>query len=108
LFATFLLANSGIYFPALFLALALANGLGLGFFESIIAKATRNRMNVSVDIGLLNTPMRLAEFSSVLGAGLVAQSLGYLPIFVASGIFFMVFSVLSLYILKAGKTGIYT
>jgi MFS family permease len=103
LFATFLLANSGIYFPALFLALALANGLGLGFFESIIAKATKNRMTVSVDIGLLNIPMRLAEFSSVLGAGLVAQSLGYLPIFVASGIFFVVFSVLSLYILRTGK-----
>jgi len=103
LFATSFLANSGIYFPALFLALALANGLGLGFFESIIAKATKNRRNVSVDIGLLHIPMRLAEFSSVLGAGLVAQSLGYLPIFVASGIFFLAFSVLSWYILRTGK-----
>jgi len=100
LFATFLLANSGIYFPALLLALALANGLGLGFFESIIAKATEDRATVSVDIGLLHIPMRVAEFSSVLGAGFVAQSFGYLPIFIASGIFFMVFSVLSLYILK--------
>jgi MFS family permease len=104
LFATFFLANSGIYFPALFLALALANGLGLGFFESIIAKATENRATVSVDIGFLNTPMRLAEFSSVLGAGFVAQSFGYLPIFVASGIFFSAFSVLSWYILKTRKS----
>lgn len=104
LFATFFLANSGIYFPALFLALALANGLGLGFFESIIAKATENRATVSVDIGLLHIPMRLAEFSSVLGAGFVAQSFGYMPIFVASGIFFSAFSVLSLYILKTRKS----
>jgi MFS family permease len=103
LFATFLLANSGIYFSALFLILAVANGLGLGFFESIIARATENRVAVSVDIGLLNIPVRLAEFSSVLGAGFVAQSLGYLPVFVASGIFFTAFSVLSLYILKSRK-----
>ena len=101
--ATFLLVNSGIYFPALFLILAVANGLGLGFFESIIARATENRLTVSVDIGLLNIPVRLAEFSSVLSAGFVAQSLGYLPVFVASGIVFTAFSVLSLYILKSRK-----
>jgi len=95
LFAAFLLADSGIYFPALFLLLAVANGLGLGFFESIIAKATENRETVSVDIGLLHIPVRLAEFSSVLGAGFIAQALGYMPVFVASGIFFVAFSVLS-------------
>jgi len=101
--ATFLLANSGIYFPALFLLLAVANGLGLGFFESIIAKATENRMAVSVDIGLLHIPVRLAEFSSVLGAGFIAQTIGYSPMFGASGIFFAAFSILSLYVLKTRK-----
>lgn len=55
---------------------------------------------MSVDIGLLHIPMRLAEFSSVLLAGFVAQSFGYTPLFVASGIFFTVFSVLSLYTLR--------
>ena len=65
-----------------------------------IAKATENRETVSVDIGLLHIPVRLAEFSSVLGAGFVAQSVGYPPVFVASGIFFVAFSVLSLYVLK--------
>jgi len=100
LFAAFLLANSGFYFPALFLALAVTHGLGIGFFESIIAKATKNRRTVSVDIGLLHIPTRLGEFASVLSAGFVAQSLGYLPVFAASGIFFTVFSVLSLYVLK--------
>ena len=100
LFATFLLANSGSYFPALLLILAVANGLGLGVFESIIARVTENRATVSVDIGLLNIPMRFAEFSSVLVAGFVVQSVGYLPVFVTSGILFAAFSILSLYVLK--------
>ena len=101
LFAGFLLANSGSYFLALFLALALAHGLGIGFYESIIAKATKNRLSVSFDIGLLVIPTRFAEFASVLFAGFVAQSLGYMPVFVFSGFFFMAFSVLSLYALRA-------
>lgn len=100
LFAVTLLTNSGVFFPALLLALACAHGLGTGFFESIIAKATKNRLTVSVDIGLLHIPMRLAEFASVLCAGFVAQSFGFTPIFIASGIFFVAFSVLSLYALK--------
>lgn len=100
LFATFLLANSGFYFPALFLAIAVTRGLGIGFFESIIARVTKNRRTVSVDIGLIHIPTRLAEFASVISAGFIAQSLGYLPVFAASGIFFTVFSVLSLYALK--------
>lgn len=100
LFALFLLANSNSYFLALFLALALAEGLGMGFFESIIAKATKNKPSVSVDIGLLHVPMRFAEFASVLCAGFIAQSVGYAPVFVSSGIFFAIFSVLSLYFLR--------
>lgn len=98
--ATFLLASSGFYFPALFLALAATRGLGVGFFESIIAKVSKNRQTVSVDIGLLHVPTRFAEFASVLSAGFIAQSFGYAPVFAASGIFFTVFSVLSLHILK--------
>jgi hypothetical protein len=97
---TFLLASSGIYFLALFLLLAVTRGLGIGFFESIIAKVSKNRQTVSVDIGWLHVPTRLAEFASVLTAGLVAQSIGFAPVFAASGIFFVVFSVFSLYILR--------
>ncbi len=97
---TFLLANSGSYFLALFLILALADGLGISFFESIIAKASKNELTVSVDIGLLHIPMRIAEFTSVLLTGFVAQSFGYMPVFAASGVFFTIFSVLSLYALK--------
>jgi MFS family permease len=100
LFATLLLANSGFYFPALFLALAVTRGLGIGFFESVIAKVSKNRQTVSVDIGLLHIPTRFAEFASVLSAGFIAQSFGYAPMFAASGIFFTIFSASSLYILR--------
>jgi hypothetical protein len=104
LVAGILLANLGSYFLALLFALALAHGLEIGFYESIIAKATKNRVTVSFDTGLLIIPQRLAEFASVLFAGFVAQSLGYMPVFTASGFFFTVFSVFSLYILKTRKS----
>jgi predicted MFS family arabinose efflux permease len=100
LFASVLLAYSNFYFLGLFLALAVAEGLGMGFFESIIAKATKSKPSVSVDIGLLHVPMRIAEFTSLLYAGFVAQSIGYAPVFVSSGIFFAIFSVLALYFLR--------
>ncbi len=100
LFASVLLGYSNFYFLGLFLALAVAEGLGMGFFESIIAKATKSKPSVSVDIGLLHVPMRFAEFASLLYAGFVAQSVGYAPVFVSSGIFFAIFSVLALYFLR--------
>jgi len=98
--ASLLLANSGIYFLAFFLALAFQRGLAIGFFESIVAKVTKNNSSVSVDIGWLHVPTRLAEFASVLTAGFIAQYLGYLPVFAASGVSFAVFSILALSILK--------
>ncbi|UCD96338.1 MAG: MFS transporter [Candidatus Bathyarchaeota archaeon] len=97
---TFLLAYSGSFFIILLLALAIADGLGIRFFESIIAKASRNELTVSVDIGLLHVPMRIAEFTSVLSAGFIAESFGYMPVFAASGVFFTLFSVLSMYALR--------
>jgi hypothetical protein len=100
LFAAFLLSSSNSYFFAPFLALAVAQGLGWIFYESIIAKATKDKPNVSVDIGLLLVPLRFAEFGSVLYAGLIAQTIGYFPVFVSSGIFFAIFSVLALYFLR--------
>lgn len=100
LVATFLLASSKYYFFAPFLALAVAQGLGWFFYESIIAKVTKNKPNVSVDIGLLIIPLRFAEFGSVLYAGLIAQSVGYLPLFISSGIFFTLFSILAFYFLR--------
>jgi predicted MFS family arabinose efflux permease len=100
LFATFLLTSSNYYFFGLFLALAVAEGLGWIFLESIVAKATKDKPNVSVDIGLLFIPLRFAEFGSVLYAGFIAQNIGYAPVFASSGIFFTIFSVLALYLLR--------
>ena len=82
------------------MALALAHGLGWGFIESIIAKVTKGKPSVSVDIGLLIVPTRLAQFASLLYVGFIAQSIGYAPIFVSTGILFSVFSVLALYFLR--------
>lgn len=98
--AAFLLSSSSHYFFVPFLALATAQGLGWGFYESIIAKATKDKPNVSADIGLLIVPLRFAEFGSVLYAGAIAQNIGYAPVFASSGIFFLIFSILALYILK--------
>ena len=100
LVATFMLATSNYYFFAPFLALAVAQGLGWFFYESIIAKVTKNEPNVSVDIGLLIIPLRFAEFGSVLYAGIIAQSFGYWPLFVSSGLFFTFFSILASYFLR--------
>jgi hypothetical protein len=100
LFSLIVLAYSNFYFLGLFLMLAVAEGLGMSFFESIIAKATKNKPSVSVDIGLLHVPFRFAEFASLLYAGFIAQNLGYTPVFVSCGIFFAIFSFLALYLIK--------
>jgi hypothetical protein len=74
----------------------------MGFFESIIAKATKKSRCISVDIGLLHIPMRLSEFFSILYAGFLVESIGYMSVFVLSGIFFSLFSILAWYFLKKG------
>jgi MFS family permease len=101
LVTTFLLANSGLFFPVFLCALALIRGFSVAFFEHLVAKVAKNSKSVSVDIGLLHVPMRFAEFFSVLTAGFVAQAVGYAPVFAATGIFFAAFSFLSLYVLRA-------
>jgi hypothetical protein len=90
------LAEAGMFFPALFLALAFVRGFSVAFFEHSVAKVAKNSKNISVDIGWLHVPMRLAEFASVLTAGYAAQIIGYTPVFAATGIFFVVFSFMSL------------
>jgi uncharacterized membrane protein YagU involved in acid resistance len=82
-------------------ALAFVRGYGIGFFEHTVVKVAKDSKNVSVDIGLLHVPMRLAEFSSVLAAGFVAQTMGYAPVFVATGVCFGVFAFLCLHILRS-------
>jgi MFS family permease len=100
LFASLLLAYWNFLFLELFLVLAVTEGLGMGFFENIVAKTTKDKQSVSVDIALLHAPIRFAEFASLLYAGFIAQTIGYAIVFVSSGIFFTVFSVLGFRLLK--------
>lgn len=98
--ASALLAFSGEFFAGLFLVLAFVRGYGIGFFEHIIVKAAKDSKNLSVDIGYLHTPMRIAEFASVLTAGFTVQFLGYGPLFLITGICSGIYAFLSLHILK--------
>ncbi|MCW3997204.1 MAG: MFS transporter [Candidatus Bathyarchaeota archaeon] len=98
--ASFLLAFANYYFLVLFFMLAISEGLGMGFFEAIIAKATKGKPSVSIDIGMLHIPMRFAEFASLLYAGFIAKRLGYAPLFVSSGVFFLLFSLLALHFVR--------
>jgi hypothetical protein len=100
LFASSLLAFVNNYFIILFFMLAISQGLGMGFFEAIIAKNTKGKPSVSIDIGLLHIPMRIAEFASLLLTGYVVQKIGFGPVFISSGIFFLFFSLLALHLLK--------
>ena len=98
--ASVFLAGSGFFFPALLFALAFVRGFGVAFFEHLVAKVALNRKNVSVDIGWLHVPMRLAESASVLTAGFAAQAVGYAPVFGVTGVFFAVFSFMSFHQLQ--------
>ena len=100
LIASILLAFFNPFFIILFFMLAISEGLGMGFFEAIIAKTTKGKPSVSIDIGLLHIPMRIAEFISLLYAGYIAEKIGFSPVFILSGVFFLFFSVLAFYLLK--------
>lgn len=101
--ASVFLAGSGQFFPALILTLAFVRGYGVGFFEHTVLKIARDSKNLSIDIGWLHAPMRLAEFSSLAVGGFLAQTFGYAPLFIATGVFFGVHIFLCLYILKPSQ-----
>jgi MFS family permease len=86
------LAGSGFAFPMLLCALAFVRGLSTAFFEHLVARVARRGKTVSFDMGLLHVPYRIAASLSVLTFGFVAQTLGYAPVFAATGIFSAVFS----------------
>jgi len=106
--ASVFLAGSGLFFPAFLVALAFVRGYGIGFFEHAVVKVAKDSKNVSVDIGLLHAPMRLAEFSSVLVAGFLAQAVGYSPVFIATGACFGVFAFLALRAIRSPSTTVGT
>ena len=97
--STFLVYSDYAFVMGL-IALAFVRGYGIGFFEYTIVKVTRNSKNICVDIGFIHVPQRIAEFASVLTAGFLAQILGYLPVFIAIGSFFGVYSLLALYVIN--------
>ena len=99
--ASVFLASSGMFFPAFLLTLAFVRGYGVGFFEHTVLKVARNSKNLSVDIGWLHAPMRLAEFASLAAGGFLAQTLGYAPVFAVAGAFFGVHAFLCLHVLKS-------
>ena len=100
LVASSFLAVAGYVFIVSLLVLGFVRGYGIGFFELTVIKVAKDSKNVSVDIGLLHVPARIAEFASVLTAGFLAQTIGYTPVFIAIGIFFGFYAFLSLYILR--------
>jgi hypothetical protein len=93
--ASLLLASSGLFFPAVLLILGFARGFGVAFFEHLVHRVAKDSENVCVDIGWLHVPMRLAEFTTVLSAGFAVQEVGYTPVFAVTGVFFAIFSLLS-------------
>jgi len=99
--ASVFLSSSWLFFPAFLLTLAFVRGYGVGFFEHTVLKVARNSKNLSIDIGWLHAPMRIAEFASLAAGGFVAQTLGYAPVFIAVGACFGVHAFLCLYILKS-------
>lgn len=98
--ASALLAYTNYIFLIALLALAFVRGYGIGFFEYTIVKVTKNSKNICVDIGFIHVPQRIAEFASVLTAGFLAQTFGYLPVFIAIGSFFGFYALLALYVIN--------
>jgi MFS family permease len=83
--ASVFLTGSNAAFAVALLVLAFVRGYSIGYFEYTIIKVTRNSSNISVDIGLIHVPQRIAEFASLMFAGYLAQTVGYAPIFVFLG-----------------------
>jgi len=96
-----LIAVFGNYiFIPLFVLLALGDGLASITYENIVVKMTKDTRLVSVNIGLLHVPFRVAEFSGIIIAGFLAQYMGFEYVFIVSGISFAAFSFITWFILS--------
>jgi MFS family permease len=95
--ASVVLASSGMFFPAVLLALGFVRGFGVAYFEHLVHKIAKDSKNVCVDIAWLHVPMRLAEFATIISFGFLAQAVGYTPIFAVTGVFFALFSLMSVH-----------
>lgn len=90
-----ILASSGLFFPAVLLTLGFVRGFAIAYFEHLVHKIAKDSPNVCVDIAWLHVPMRLAEFATVVSFGFLAQTVGYTPVFAMTGVFWAVFSLMS-------------
>jgi MFS family permease len=95
--ASVVLASSGLLFPAVLLALGFIRGFGVAYFEHLVHKIAKDSKNVCVDIAWLHVPMRLAEFATIVSFGFLAQEVGYTPVFAVTGVFFALFSLMSVH-----------
>lgn len=98
--ASMFLTLGNAAFTTALLVLAFVRGYSIGYFEYTIIKVTRNSNNISVDIGLIHLPQRIAEFASLMFAGYLAQSVGYAPVFVALGSCFGLYALIAFYVIK--------
>lgn len=94
---------SNFTFLIAIIVLAIVRGYGIGFFEHTIISVMNNPENVSVDIGLIHIPQRIAEFVSTLSAGFLVQAFGFGPIFLGIGICFVPYSLIALYVIRKKK-----
>jgi MFS family permease len=94
------LAGSNTLFVLCLLILAFTRGYGISFFEYTVLKVSKDNTNLCVDIGLLHVPMRIAEFASLMSIGFIVQYVGYVPVFLVTGVFLAVYAFLCLAILN--------
>jgi MFS family permease len=97
LVASTILASSNLFFPAVLFSLGFVRGFGIAYFEHLIHKIAKDSNNMCMDIAWLHVPMRLAEFATVLSFGFIVQIGGYTPIFAVTGVFWVVFSLMSVH-----------
>ncbi|MEM2015486.1 MAG: MFS transporter [Candidatus Methanomethylicia archaeon] len=82
--------------PIIMMIMAFADGLGARFYETIIAKAVRNkRETISIDIGILHVPMRIFESTALIIFGFIVEIFGYEVVFIISGLAYILYSIQS-------------
>lgn len=87
-------------FVPLFLLLAIGDGISTITYENIVARVSKDSKLVSVDIGWLHAPYRIAEFTGVIAAGFMAEFAGFEYVFLMSGISFVAFSFITWWLLR--------
>jgi len=88
-----------LIFPFIMM-LAIADGIATIVWETLIMNAVRRSSSISSDIALIHAPSNLATTVALMFAGFIIKFYGYETIFALIGISFLIFSYLSLKILK--------